>query len=188
MTSLARKCDSIHWPEISLTSMSRKCDSMDTTGPKLFRRRCFENATAWTTQLKSGDLHVETVACQPVGHVVERPRHPELATTKNALPEFADACWCGGYVPRHPADKMLEPTWLRTTTTPERTANLVDSRVTLGTRAKGRSSARYLNQALRASEREQTWPQNLSRTTGLVLQCRLPRRSAPQQSISKAIS
>ena len=82
----------------------------------------------------------------------------------------------------------LEPTWLRTTTTPERTANLVDSRVTLGTRAKGRSSARYLNQALRASVREQTWPQNLSRTTGLVLQCRLPRRSAPQQSISKAIS
>ena len=80
----------------------------------------------------------------------------------------------------------LEPTWLRTTTTPERTANLVDSRV--GTWAKGRSSARYLNQALRASVREQTWPQNLSRTTGLVLQCRLPRRSAPQQSISKAIS
>ena len=80
----------------------------------------------------------------------------------------------------------LEPTWLRTTTTPERTANLVDSRV--GAWVKGRSSARYLNQALRASVREQTWPQNLSRTTGLVLQCRLPRRSAPQQSISKAIS
>ena len=31
LTSMARKCDSIHRPEISLTSMSRKCDSMDNT-------------------------------------------------------------------------------------------------------------------------------------------------------------
>ncbi len=33
----------------------------------------------------------------------------------------------------------------------------------------------------------QTWPQNPSRTTGLVLQCRLNQKSAPQTN-SKAIS
>jgi hypothetical protein len=33
----------------------------------------------------------------------------------------------------------------------------------------------------------QTWPQNPSRTTGLVLQCRLDQKSAPQTN-SKAIS
>ncbi len=32
----------------------------------------------------------------------------------------------------------------------------------------------------------QTWPQNLSRTTGLVLQCRLQQKSAPQTN-SRAI-
>ena len=166
--------------------MFRKFDSMDTTGPKFLRRRCLENATAWTTQLKSGDLHVKTVVCQPVGHVVERPRHPELATTKTPSPNLPTHVGVGDMCHVIATPTWLEPTWLRTTTTPDRTASLVDSRV--GTWAKGRSSARYLNQALRASVREQTWPQNLSRTMGLVLQCRLPGRSAPQQTISKAIS
>ena len=87
---------------------------LNNTGPKFIRRRCLENATAWTTQqvlqLKSGDLHVDSAGAHPIGHVWEHTRHPYFATTKRALAlDSGDASRCGTRcVGRHPAEYLSQ--------------------------------------------------------------------------------
>lgn len=89
---------------------------LNNTGPKFIRRRCLEHATAWTTQqevlqLKSGDLHVDSMEPHPLGHVWEQTRHPYFATSKRALDAdyVDDASRCGSRcVGRHPAEYLSQ--------------------------------------------------------------------------------
>ena len=111
LTSMARKCDSIHRPEISLTSMSRKCDSMDNT----------------TKVGRPARRYFRVPATRPCDRTTQTPRARRrkkrppriwrcMLVWRVCLLEVGDALG----LPRHPADhntKILEPQWLRNTTT-----------------------------------------------------------------------
>ena len=113
LTSMARKCDSIHRPEISLTSMSRKCDSMDNT----------------TKVGRPARRYVRVSANRPCDQTTQTPRARRrkkrppriwrcMLVWGVCLLEVGDALGLS----RHPAEDhntniILEPKWLRNTTT-----------------------------------------------------------------------